>query len=571
MQLTGRLDRLPGRFRARAGRGRPPHAVTGLVEHFGEDAVVGWVAVDPTTPPVQVTLHLGSLRVAATYATIGRRGKPRGRWKALRIPEVTSRRRNAHVEIRTFAFKLRDLWKFANRGTPVSVRVDGRHLPIFGRGMFVPAPRSGESSPRELRSLMAAGHVFSKQGVLQLSLKQDVKWQRSVHDHYDRMRQTLARTHGYEPFGIYGTLLGAVRENGYIGHDTDFDTSYLSRQTSPGDVASELVEIALSFVDAGYIVSANPRHLHVIDPGDGETRIDLFPIYFDDHGRLAFPFGMAGRRVVRRDEWRGLEEFALPGGTILVPASATEVLEQLYGDDWRQPKPGFSWSLDRTAMAKEARLTPVQQSTVYWADFYSRTEYTSGSSFFEFLAGRPDTPRRVLDIGCGDGRDACAFGQSGRQVLGLDRSHVGVAHAAEHAAALKLSESVRFEVCDVSDRNHLREVLAGHRDWAGSDATLYYLRFFLHSIPASVQEGLLAGIAEVARPGDVIAAEFRTVADEAQTKVHTRHYRRFQSGTALADQLETRHGFTVLHQEEGTGLSPYRGEDPVLCRIVARR
>ena len=28
-------------------------------------------------------------------------------------------------------------------------------------------------------------------------------------------------------------------------------------------------------------------------------------------------------------------------------------------------------------------------------------------------------------------------------------------------------------------------------------------------------------------------------------------------------------GFTMLHEEEGTGLSPYKDEDPVLYRVVA--
>jgi hypothetical protein len=29
------------------------------------------------------------------------------------------------------------------------------------------------------------------------------------------------------------------------------------------------------------------------------------------------------------------------------------------------------------------------------------------------------------------------------------------------------------------------------------------------------------------------------------------------------------HNFDVLHEEEGTGLSPYKEEDPVLYRIIA--
>ena len=59
--------------------------------------------------------------------------------------------------------------------------------------------------------------------------------------------------------------------------------------------------------------------------------------------------------------------------------------------------------------------------------------------------------------------------------------------------------------------------------------------------------------------------------DEPNTKVHTSHYRRFQNAEEFRDSLVSTHGFEVLHFEEGTGLSPYKGEDPVLCRVVARR
>jgi hypothetical protein len=78
-------------------------------------------------------------------------------------------------------------------------------------------------------------------------------------------------------------------------------------------------------------------------------------------------------------------------------------------------------------------------------------------------------------------------------------------------------------------------------------------------------------VRDCAAPGDLLAAEFRTQRDAEKSKVHRKHYRRFQDGELFGKRLATDFGFTVLHEEEGTGLSPYRGEDPVLYRVVARR
>jgi hypothetical protein len=37
-----------------------------------------------------------------------------------------------------------------------------------------------------------------------------------------------------------------------------------------------------------------------------------------------------------------------------------------------------------------------------------------------------------------------------------------------------------------------------------------------------------------------------------------------------SSMLRAEYGFEVLHEEEGTGLSPYGTEDPVLYRVIAR-
>ena len=112
----------------------------------------------------------------------------------------------------------------------------------------------------------------------------------------------------------------------------------------------------------------------------------------------------------------------------------------------------------------------------------------------------------------------------------------------------------------------MEEVIASSAD----EPVLFYLRFFLHSIPEGLQDSLIEVISTCARPGDTLAAEFRTEEDESASKVHGQHYRRFQNGPAFGDQLRDR-DFAVLHEEEGTGLSPYKGEDPVLYRVIARR
>ena len=571
--------------------------MVGMVEQFSKRMVVGWVSVPMASPPVLVTLHLGPLKVASTYATPGpsmsgtlsavrssersSSGRPVSAvsagaplvntWQKPNVPGPRDDRRNSRQEIRTFSFRVRDVWQYLKKENRITVRVDGSPLPIYGHGMFLRPPKAGKKSLGELRAELADGYLLSQYGRIQLSKKLDVVWQKQVMDLYQEVRLFLAEKFDQDVFFIYGTLLGAVRENGYIGHDVDFDAAYVSRHSSGPEAAQELVDIALALVEAGFVVDGMRSCLHIHHPdGDPEARIDLFHVYFDPAGKLLFPFGIAGTGSIDRTDWKDTREIDFPGGRGLVPVNAEKVVEHLYGEDWRRPKPGFNWNLDRTANATEGILSTQQRSTVYWANFYARMEYTEGSTFFEFVNARPETPQVVFDIGCGDGRDSCAFGSAGRMVTGFDRSEVGVEHARAHVVEAKVDARVSFEVCDVSDAERLGSLIT-ERIGGSEEPVMFYLRFFLHSIPEDVQEKLMGTIGDLARHGDVFAAEFRTDEDEEKTKVHGKHYRRFQNGPAFGARLANDYGFTVLYEETGTGLSPYKGEDPVLYRVIARR
>ena len=105
----------------------------------------------------------------------------------------------------------------------------------------------------------------------------------------------------------------------------------------------------------------------------------------------------------------------------------------------------------------------------------------------------------------------------------------------------------------------------------GGAPVLFYMRFFLHSIPEEVQDGLMDVIASLARPGDMLAAEFRTDKDEALTKVHTSHYRRYQNGPAYGEALRSRYGFDTRGRGARHRLLAVRRRGPELYRVIARR
>jgi hypothetical protein len=548
------------RFLRRRGRrlvGAVPPAGSGVVLDSRVDIIesrriFGSVTVPARTDPVPIELRLNDITIAQAWATV-----PAGRG-----------RRGG--EIRKFSFAMRDIWRFAQVTDRIVVTADGTPIPFAGTGQPHLRPKtSGRRTPARLQQLMRTGHIFDQYGRLRLSKKLDTAWQQHVMGLFGEVRRLVKDQCGRDLFFVYGTLLGAVREGGFIGHDLDLDTAFICSATDGPAAATELRDLAFALIEAGYVVDPFLTHLHVTDAAG--TRIDVFHLYFDRAGKLCLPFGVAGTTTITRSDWRGVTEIDFPGGTGVVPVNGEQFAEHLYGADWRQPKPGFHWPVDRTGRAEDGLLPREMHEEIYWANFYAHTHYDEGSTFFDFLKGRADTPATVIDIGCGDGRDSFSFGFTGRTVVGLDRSHIAVRHAAKKAADLGVGDRVRFRGVDVSDTDAIRATLREILDGSPDTPVLFYLRFFLHSIPEDVQEGLLDVIDSCIRPGDEFAAEFRTDRDEVRTKVHHKHYRRYQNGPAFGQSLRSRHAFELLHEQEGTGLSPYKGEDPDLYRVVARR
>ncbi|MBV9830883.1 MAG: hypothetical protein JOZ82_04750, partial [Marmoricola sp.] len=70
----------------------------------------------------------------------------------------------------------------------------------------------------------------------------------------DSTERLLAVLHdaGVDAFPAYGTLLGAIREQDFIGHDSDVDLGYVSRHTHPLDVVRESFRLQRTLRDQGF-------------------------------------------------------------------------------------------------------------------------------------------------------------------------------------------------------------------------------------------------------------------------------------------------------------------------------
>ncbi len=196
----------------------------------------------------------------------------------------------------------------------------------------------------------------------------------------------------------------------------------------------------------------------------------------------------------------------------------------------------------------------------YWDNFYSKQRLSKPSTFFEFIKEYNFSVDEVVDVGCGNGRDAQAFRLADYSVLGIDRSESAIINNTGNAVD-KNEKYMQVDISKVEELTTAFKLVKGK--------LLVYSRFFLHSIDEESQTILLDFLSQTMKKEDVLALEFRTKEDEIIDKVFGNHYRRYIDSDMLVKELAYRYDFEIEYHYKGQGLSIFKEEDPYLARIIA--
>ncbi|MDA1306138.1 MAG: adenylyl-sulfate kinase [Acidobacteria bacterium] len=200
--------------------------------------------------------------------------------------------------------------------------------------------------------------------------------------------------------------------------------------------------------------------------------------------------------------------------------------------------------------------------TEHWDRFYAADAAPiTPSTFAQVVASQLPQGQRLVDVGCGNGRDAALFATLGHHVTGIDPSAVAITRCGERFTAPSLT-FVRGTLPEQSPEP------------ASHDAV--YCRFVLHAMPLDEEVATLKAARALLRPGGRFFIEARSVTDPLARKgevlspderVHD-HYRRFLVRTELEARLRA-DGFHIESSLESRGLSVHGSDDPVLIRITA--
>ncbi|MGX3010346.1 class I SAM-dependent methyltransferase [Helicobacter sp. 23-1044] len=199
----------------------------------------------------------------------------------------------------------------------------------------------------------------------------------------------------------------------------------------------------------------------------------------------------------------------------------------------------------------------------YWSKFYAKHSGSEKPSLFaefvweNYLALRGNN-LKLIELGCGNGRDSVYFAKQGISVLGIDQCENMIATLNKRHKSANLS----FQSGDFTALPNAEFAF---------DAI--YSRFTLHSINATQQSNLFKWIAQ--NLSGILAIECRGYKNslygrgemvEKDAFIYDNHYRRFVDFEALCEFLSD--DYEVLFAKEDKGFAPFNGEDDYFFRIV---
>lgn len=168
----------------------------------------------------------------------------------------------------------------------------------------------------------------------------------------------------------------------------------------------------------------------------------------------------------------------------------------------------------------------------------------------------------MLELGCGNGRDAFYFAKNKINVIALDLCEDEIQYLQKYN---KLS-NLKFIAADFSKYSIDKKMDA------------IYSRFTLHAINEEQENRTIKQVSKILKPKGLFFIEARSINDDmfkksikiSKQEGETNHYRRFMDFDKMKQKLLDS-SFKIIYEIESKNLAIYKDENPTIIRFIARK
>jgi tellurite methyltransferase len=205
----------------------------------------------------------------------------------------------------------------------------------------------------------------------------------------------------------------------------------------------------------------------------------------------------------------------------------------------------------------------------YWEAFYQiQNENMKPSLFAKAVRENYVRPTQsLIELGCGNGRDAVFFANEGIMVTAIDQCENEIKFL---TTRYKHLSNCVFHSNDFSSLNDFE-----------TPFDIVYSRFTLHSVSKEQEQQTLSWSHRNMEVGGLLCIEVRgqkneiyklgeKVEGETDAYIYNDHYRRFLNFDNLCADIQSL-GFQVIFSAEEKGFAPFDGQNETYIRVIARK
>lgn len=251
-----------------------------------------------------------------------------------------------------------------------------------------------------------------------------------------------------------------------------------------------------------------------------------------------------------------------------IPIGYKEILKTLYGDYMKLPEENARGK--RHYFKAYYPLDDIKhniENKNYWNKFYNNDNLTNEPSLFACEIGKYiKSGKKLVELGCGNGRDSIYFNSLGLQVDAVDISD-------------RTIDKLKNKHLNNKNINFICDDFIEYIRNTNIYSDYIYSRFTLHSITDDQQSTLLENVYTNLKEKGKFFIEVRSILDDIyglgvevgrNAFIYEKHYRRFIVKKELEKELVTI-GFKIISSEEKNGFAPFGDKDPIILRIIAEK
>jgi hypothetical protein len=182
--------------------------------------------------------------------------------------------------------------------------------------------------------------------------KKVAKFQKNGYTVLNEIEHALEES-GLETFLAFGTLLGFVREGGLIAYDDDIDICVINKGKNEWEILDDVMKKCGLMMTREFFYKENRAIATYSRDG---VNVDFYLFEVRDGRYMTYSFWPVDKNQKYQygiyEDYKIVEHFyPTPVGIhsemihdtfVLLPQNGEEILEALYGKDWRTPDPNYS-------------------------------------------------------------------------------------------------------------------------------------------------------------------------------------------------------------------------------------